>query len=358
MTAPIGDWNGEELHIHHDLPSGAWIAIAIHSTRRGQAIGGTRWREYRSLDDAVTDVLRLSRGMTLKAAVAGLPSGGAKAVISGGVGLSGPEREALLERYGELIEGLGGRFATGPDIGTVETDMDVIGRRTEHVFCRTVEHGGSGTPSPWTALGVLAGIHASLGHATGSADVGGRRVLIQGAGEVGRALAGLLHAAGAHVLVSDVDATRVSNVVESLRGAERIAPDAVLSTECDVFAPCAVGAILNPGSIPVLRCAVVAGSANNQLLSDQDAEALRRREILYAPDFVINSGGLIRGVGAERLGWSDTLIRERIEAIGDTLLEIFRRADAAGITTHAAALAMAAEADLADSGRLTATTAS
>lgn len=344
MPLSIDEWNGEELHIHHDAPTGAWIAIAIHSTRRGQAIGGTRWRAYPSVEEALFDVLRLSRGMTAKAAVAGMPSGGAKAVISGAGGLSPRDREALLERYAELIERLDGRFATGPDIGTVEADMDVIGRRTEHVFCRTVAQGGSGSPSPWTALGVLAGIRASLRHATGAADLTGRRVVIQGAGEVGRALAGLLREAGARVLISDIDAARAAAVAASL-GAEAIASDVALSTECDVLAPCAVGAILNPSTIPMLRCAVVAGSANNQLLSDADADALRQGGILYAPDFVINSGGLIRGVGAERLGWSDELIRERIEAIGDTLLEIYRRADAAGVSTHVAALAMAEDGE-------------
>lgn len=337
---PVGDWNGEELHIHHDPPSGAWIAIAIHSTRRGQAIGGTRWRDYPSFDDALVDVLRLSRGMTAKAAVAGMPCGGAKAVISGAGALSRPERDELLERYGNLIERLGGRFATGPDIGTVEADMDVIGRTTGHVFCRSVEHGGSGSPSPWTALGVLAGIRASLRHATGSNDLAARTVLVQGAGEVGRALAGLLHEAGARVLVTDVDMARATEVAGSLPGSETVDPANAISTTCDVFAPCAVGAVLNPSSIPQLYCSVVAGSANNQLLSDDDATALRDRGILYAPDYVINSGGLIRGVGAERLGWGDDLIRERINAIGDTLRDIYERADADGISPHHAAMRM------------------
>lgn len=341
MSLRLSDWNGEELHIRHDEPTGAWIAIAIHSTRRGQAIGGTRWRDYADVDEALIDVFRLSRGMTLKAAVAGMPCGGAKAVI-GGIGtLRGPERDGLLERYGDLIEQLDGRFATGPDIGTVEVDMDVIGRRTDHVFCRTTEHGGSGSPSPWTALGVLAGIRASLEHATGSDDLAGRSVLVQGAGEVGGALAGLLHEAGSRVLVTDVNASRSADVAASLPGSVRVEASEAMSADCDVFAPCAVGAILNPTTIPELRCAVVAGSANNQLLSDDDAEALRRRGILYAPDFVINSGGLIRGVGAERLGWSDAVIRERIDAVGDTLRDIYRRADQAGITTHEAAMQIA-----------------
>lgn len=338
---PVGDWNGEELHIHHDAPTGAWIAIAIHSTDRGPAIGGTRWRDYPSFDDALVDVLRLSRGMTAKAAVAGMPCGGAKAVISGAGALSRRERDELLERYGHLIERLGGRFATGPDIGTVEADMDVIGRSTDQVFCRTVDHGGSGSPSPWTALGVLAGIRATLEHATGSNDFAGRTVLVQGAGEVGRALAGLLHEAGARLLVTDVDMERATDVAKGLPGSETVDPAEATSTACDVFAPCAVGAVLNPTSIPQLHCSVVAGSANNQLLSDDDATALRDRGILYAPDYVINSGGLIRGVGAERLGWSDDVIRERINAIGDTLREIYGRAETEGISPHHVAMAMA-----------------
>jgi leucine dehydrogenase len=343
VTLQMGDWNGEELHIHHDEPSGAWIAIAIHSTRGGLAIGGTRWRNYADLDEALFDVLRLSSGMTLKAAVAGMPCGGAKAVISGIGPLSGTERDGLLQRYGELVEQLGGRFVTGPDIGTAEADMDVIGRQTDHVFCRTVERGGSGSPSPWTALGVLAGIRVTLDHATGSDELAGRTMLVQGAGEVGRALAGLVHEAGARVLLTDIDMERATDVAVSLPGSETVDPADAMATRCDVFAPCAVGAVLNPTSIPQLHCSVVAGSANNQLLSDDDGMALRERDILYAPDFVINSGGLIRGVGAERLGWSDDVIRARIGAIGDTLRDIYRRADAEGITTHQAAMELARE---------------
>lgn len=341
MSIPITDWAGEALHIHRDAPSGAWIAVAVHSTRGGWAIGGTRWREYVDFDEALVDVLRLSRGMTLKAAVAGMPCGGAKAVISGVPPLHGPERHGLLRRYGDVVEQLAGRFVTGPDIGTVEADMDVVGTRTEHVFCRTVERGGSGSPSPWTALGVLAGIRASLEHVTGSSDLSGRSVLVQGAGEVGRALAGMLRDAGADLRVSDIDEDRAARLAMSLAGSRHVAHTEAMASEVDVFAPCAVGAILNPTSIPALRCTIVAGSANNQLLSDGDAAALRDRGILYAPDFVINSGGLIRSVGTERLGWSDAVVRERIEAIGETLASIYRRADAEAITTHEAAMQLA-----------------
>lgn len=345
MPLRIHEWDGEELHVHHDQPTGAWIAIAIHSTSRGQAIGGTRWRQYTAFDDALADVFRLSRGMTLKATVAGMPSGGGKAVIALPP-TTGKARVGLLERYGDLIERLDGRFATGPDIGTVESDMDVIGRRTAHVFCRTVANGGSGSPSPWTAAGVLAGIRASLHQAMGSRALTDRTVLIQGAGEVGTILARLLAAAGARILVSDVDAGRVAGLVKTLPGASVVDPEAAMTTACDVFAPCAVGAILDARTIPRLRCRVVAGSANNQLANESDAELLRSRGILYAPDFVINSGGLIRGVGAERLGWSDERIHERIEAIGDTLAEIYRDAEAAGISTHAAAMNRAETAQL------------
>jgi leucine dehydrogenase len=341
LSPDVTAWNGEELHIHHDGPSGAWIAIAIHSTRDGWALGGTRWRAYADLDEALTDVLRLSRGMTDKAAVTGLPCGGAKAVISGVTPLAGNERAALLERYADLVDRLGGRFVTGPDIGVVETDMDVMGARTRHVVCRTVENGGSGNPSPWTALGVLAGIHAGLAHATGSDDLAGKRVLVQGAGEVGGALASFLHEAGARVLLTDIDAARAAETARALPGAATVPVSDAMSIECDVFAPCAIGGILNATTIPMLRCAVVAGSANNQLLTDADAALLRERGIVYAPDFVISGGGLIRAVGAERLGWSDDVIRTRIEAIGDVLRDVFRSADAAGVSTHEAALRLA-----------------
>jgi len=337
-------WGGEELVIRRDPPTGAWIAIAIHSTLRGPAVGGTRIRRYPSVHAGLVDVLRLSAGMTVKNAVAGLPCGGAKAVIAISEEFVDSQREALLMRYADMIESLGGRFDTGPDIGSTEADMDVIGRVTQHVFCRSRAMGGSGTASPWTAAGVLVGIRATLRHATGSSDLVGRRVLVQGLGEVGGFLAGLLHAEGAQLLLTDVDAARATAVLARLPGAVAVPPETATSTECDVFAPCAIGGVLNADTIPGLPCLVVAGAANNQLLEEADADRLRAAGILYAPDFVINGGGIIRGVGAERLGWTDDRIDARIERIGETLEAIYRDSERLNVSTASAAMRLAREA--------------
>jgi len=344
MGLDLEGWGGEELVIRRDPPTGGWIAIAIHSTVRGPSVGGTRIRRYPSVNDALVDVLRLSGGMTLKNAVAGLPCGGAKAVIAVSGDLVGNAREALLERYAGMIESLGGRFDTGPDIGSTEADMDIIGRVTEHVFCRSLAAGGSGTASPWTAAGVLSGIRATLRHRTGSDDLVGRRVLVQGLGEVGGVLIGLLHNAGAQLLVTDTDSARVEAATACIPGAVAVPPDAATTTECDVFAPCAIGGVLSAETIPGLRCVVVAGAANNQLLEEADADRLRAAGILYAPDFVINGGGIIRGVGAERLGWTDAEIDARVEGIGETLEAIYRDSARMDISTAAAAMRLANEA--------------
>ena len=344
MGLDLEGWGGEELVIRRDPPTGAWIAVAIHSTHRGPAVGGTRIRRYPSVSDALIDALRLSGGMTVKNAVTGLPCGGAKAVIAVSSDLVGSDREALLERYAAMIESLGGRFDTGPDIGSTEADMDVIGRVSEHVFCRSRAAGGSGTASPWTAAGVLSGIRATLRHRTGSDDLNGRRVLVQGLGEVGGVLIGLLHHAGARLLLTDTDPARVDAAMARFPDALAVPHEDAASTECEVFAPCAIGGILNSDTIPALRCSIVAGAANNQLLEEADADRLRAAGILYAPDFVINGGGIIRGVGAERLGWTDAQIDARVEGIGETLEAIYLDSERLDTSTAAAAMRLAQEA--------------
>ena len=263
-------WDGEHTVIRHDPESGAWMIVCVHSTRLGPAAGGTRLKSYPAPADALHDAMRLAAGMTRKMAVVGLPCGGGKAVLAVPEVPGGDARRRLLERYGDLIESLGGSFFTGPDVNTGEADMDVIGERTGYVFCRSVENGGSGDPSPHTALGVFHGIRASLRHAFGSDELGSRTVLVQGAGSVGGRLAALLLEAGATVLVSDVDDARARET-----GATVVAPDDALSTECDVYAPCALGATLTAASIPRLRCRVVAGAANNQLETPADGDRLR-----------------------------------------------------------------------------------
>ena len=331
-------WDGEHTVIRRDHSADAWMIVAIHSTRLGPAVGGTRMKQYATPEDALRDALRLAQGMTRKLAVLGLPLGGGKAVLAVQEVPEGGARRRLLERYGDLIESLGGSFVTGPDMNTGASDMDVIGERTSHVFCRSVGNGGSGDPSGHTALGVFHGIRASLEHALGSNDLTGRTVLVQGAGSVGAKLTALLMEAGADVLVSDVDAARAAAT-----GAAVIAPDDVPTTACDVYAPCALGATLNPETIPRLRCRVVAGAANNQLESASDGERLRDAGILYAPDYVINGGGALHGIGLEHLGWSVEQLDAEVERIVETLLRIYADADERGISTAEAAEHLAME---------------
>ena len=331
-------WDGEHAVARYDASTGTWMLVCIHSTQLGPAMGGTRMKAYSEPAEALEDGLRLAGGMTRKLAVLGLPCGGGKAVLAVPSIPAGDERRRVLERYAELVDSLGGTFVTGPDVNTGEADMDVIGDRTRHVFCRSIESGGSGDPSVHTALGVFYGIRASLAHAFGSDDPAGRTVLVQGAGSVGAKLAKLLAEAGATVLVSDVDEERARAT-----GAATVPPDAALETECDVYAPCALGATLNADSIPRLRCSVVAGAANNQLKTDEDGERLRARGVLYAPDYAINGGGALHGIGLEHLGWDAEQLEREVEGIGATLSRIYAEADAEGIPTHAAAERLAAE---------------
>jgi len=331
-------WDGEHVVVRHDAATGAWMFVCVHSTRLGPAMGGTRLKTYDGPAQALEDGLRLAAGMTRKLAVLGLPCGGGKAVLAVPEVPAGNERRRLLERYGDLIESLGGSYVTGPDVNTGVADMDVIGERTGHVFCRSADNGGSGDPSVHTALGVFHGIRATLAHALGSDDPAGRTVLVQGTGSVGAKLARLLLDAGAVVLVSDVDEERARAT-----GGNPVDPDAALELECDVYAPCALGATLSADSIPQLRCRVVAGGANNQLATPADGERLREAGILYAPDYVINGGGALHGIGLESLGWDADRLEREVAGIGDTLVGIYRQADAAGITTSEAAERLAAE---------------
>ncbi len=331
-------WDGEHAVVRHDAATGAWMLVCIHSTRLGPAMGGTRLKSYGDPGEALEDGLRLAAGMTRKLAVLGLPCGGGKGVLAVPEVPAGDDRRRLMERYGDLIESLGGSYVTGPDVNTGEADMDLIGARTSHVFCRSLDNGGSGDPSIHTALGVFHGIRATLAHAFGSDDPAGRKVLVQGTGSVGAKLTRLLLDAGAIVLVSDVDEERARAT-----GADLVPADAALELECDVYAPCALGATLNADSIPRLRCRIVAGAANNQLAEPEDAERLRAAGILYAPDYVINGGGALHGIGLESLGWDGERLEREVAGIGETLAGIYRQADAEGITTNEAAERLAAE---------------
>jgi len=325
--------------LHLDRPTGAWIIIAIHSTQLGPGTGGSRLKHYSDLAAAVRDALLLAEGMTYKFATIGFPRGGAKAVIAVPAGFEPAQRAGLLQRYGSLIHQLGGLFETGPDVGTSPADMDLIAETgAPYVRARTPAFGGAGDSAPATALGVFHAIQVSCETALGDPSLRNRRVLVQGAGSVGGRLIALLKEAGATVLAADVDQA----ALRRLGDVERLSASDVYTTPCDVFAPCALGGILNQQSIPLLRCRVIAGAANNQLTQPEDAERLRTRGILYAPDFVVNLGGAAAITGRETMGWSeDEANRQLINAITSALHQVFRMAADEGITTTAAALRLA-----------------
>jgi leucine dehydrogenase len=334
-------WDGEQAVIRRDRESGGWIFICMHSMQLGPAAGGTRLKVYDTPVEGLRDAMRLSAGMTAKLAVADLGLGGGKAVLAVPEIPAGDERRALLGRYADRVASLGGSFITSSDVGTGETDMDLIAERTEHVFGRSQANGGAGDPGPFTAVGVFHGIKSSVTRVFGSDDLSGRTVLVQGVGNVGRALAELLGRDGALILVADVDGRRAEEVA-GLVGGSTVQADRAIAAECDVYAPCALGATLSAESVPQLGCRIVAGSANNQLAEPRAAELLRAAGILYAPDYVINAGGAIAINFLEINGRSQAEVDAALARIGDTLTEIYSRADAEGITTAAAADALAA----------------
>jgi leucine dehydrogenase len=329
----IEAWDGEQVVTRFDEPSGTWMFVCIHSRRLGPAAGGTRLKAYAGPAEALKDGTRLAAGMTAKFAVAGLPFGGGKAVLAVPRLPEGEDRRGLLHRYGRLVCSLGGNYLTGCDMNTTPADLDTVEEICPHVFGHSA---GSGEPGPFTARGVFHGIRASVAHENGSAGLEGKTVLVQGVGSVGSRLAEALAEAGARVLLTDVDAERAAVLAQRL-DAQAVPADDALATECDVYAPCATGGTLNAETIPLLRCRIVAGAANNQLGESADADRLRERGILYAPDFVVNAGGVFHNVGREALGWGDEEVEHALEGIGGTLTEIFERSEADGMSTGQAA---------------------
>ncbi|MBB4634564.1 Leu/Phe/Val dehydrogenase [Longimicrobium terrae] len=316
---------------------GAYHAlIALHSTVLGPAVGGTRLWRYASTGDALHDVLRLSRGMTYKSALAGLDAGGGKSVILAPERIE--DRAALFRAHGRAVQALGGAYVTADDVGTRAGDMDFIGEETAHVVGLSAR---SGDPSPRTARGVFRAIEAAVQHRSGAEGVRGLRVAVQGCGGVGRSLVSELRRAGAEVAVADVDAARADAVAAEL-GAEVVTPDVIHAIDADVFAPCALGGVLNEASIPELRAGIVAGGANNQLREPEDGARLAERGILYVPDYVANAGGVITGVHELR-GRPAREAAARVEAIFDTATRVLRRAAQAGIPPHQAAGQLAEE---------------
>lgn len=342
METLIREWGGETVIVHYDRPTGAWIFIAIHSTRLGPAVGGTRMKPYASVQAALQDAMRLAAGMTYKFATPGMPFGGGKAVIVIPADFEAQSRPALLRRYGALIHQLGGLFSTGPDVGTSPADMDIIAETgAPYIFARTPAAGGAGDPGPFTARGVFAGIEETCEHLFGDMSLVGRRMLVQGAGDVGAKLINYLCDAGATVAYSEVDEGAIRKVRDDL-GLEFVPPEAVYTTECDIFAPCALGGVLNADTIPQLKCRAVVGGANNQFATQEDAERLRARGILYAPDYVVNVGGAMAITSMEMKGWSqERAEREVVESVRRALRQIFEVASKEGITTDAAARQLA-----------------
>lgn len=331
----IQGWDGLGAVVRYDRGTGSWIFIALHDDRLGPPTGGTRMRVYPSPQEGLADAMRLAAGMTRKWAVTGFPAGGGKAVLAVPRPLAGGEREGLLRRYGRLVEALAGGFATGGDLGTLPEDLVVIAGETRFVHGVDRRAGTAVDSGPYTARGVFVGIRAACRRALGSGDLSGRRVLVQGVGKVGCALARLLAAAGARALVSDVDPERAAAVAREV-GGEVVAPEEVFATPCDVYAPCAVGGTLDRDSIPRLACRVVAGAANNQLAEPADAERLAARGILYTPDYLINAGAAI-GLTLAGRGLPQGEVEAGIDRIGEILEEVFAEAEERGESPLAAA---------------------
>jgi leucine dehydrogenase len=336
----LRNWDGELVASRFDDPTSTWMFVGVHSTVLGPGFGGTRLKVYPDPADALRDALRLSSAMTSKNALAGLPFGGGKAVLAvTDVPAEGHRRRLLLERYADLVGSLGGSYVTACDMNTTEADMDVVGARCPHVMGMSAGAGGSGSSSPATATGVFHGIRAALERASG-ATLDGATVVIQGAGAVGGRLAQLLADAGSAVVVADVDEGRARSVADRI-GGKHAGPDDAYDVPCDVFAPCATGAVLNARTIPRLRSRVVAGAANNQLSTPGDADRLAEAGVLYAPDFVVNAGGVLHLAGSERLGWTADELQSRLAAIAGTLADVFDVAEREGVSTHAAASQLA-----------------
>ena len=321
----------EQIVFCHDAESGLKAIIAIHNTARGPALGGCRMWNYESEEDALTDALRLSRGMTYKSALAGLPYGGGKAVIIGNPGRD--KSEALWLAFGSFLDSLGGRYITAEDVGTRPADLEIVRRATPYVA--GIAEGGAGDPSPATAHGVFLGIRAAVNARLDRKELKGLRVAVQGLGNVGYALAEHLAKAGAELFVTDIDELAVARAVRQL-GASAVKPDDIYGLEVDVFAPCALGAIVNDQTIDQLRASIVAGSANNQLAEERHGRTLHQRNILYAPDYAINAGGVI-WVSHEGPAFDAVAALAHVDRIEVTLAEIFARARKEGVPPEAAA---------------------
>jgi leucine dehydrogenase len=329
----------EQVAYWQDERSGLKAIIALHDTTLGPALGGTRMWPYPSEHEALVDVLRLSKAMTFKASLAGLELGGGKAVIIGDP--ASDKSEALFRSFGEFIASLSGRYITAEDVGTTIEDMAIIRQVTKYATGLPASQGGSGDPSPVTALGVYKSIKAICKIMMGTESLRGLTVAIQGAGKVGYALAEHLSHEGVRIIVAEVNPQAATKIQRDFE-VELVGPDQIYGVNCDIFSPCALGAVINDQTIPQLKCRIVAGSANNQLAEERHGEVLRQRGILYAPDYVINAGGLI-SVASEVAGYSAAEVWARAAAIYDTILQVLTLAKDEDIPPHLAAHRLAWE---------------
>lgn len=328
----------EQVVFCHDPHSGLNAIIAIHNTTLGPALGGTRLWSYNSHNDAVIDALRLSRGMTFKAAISGLNLGGGKAVIIADPSM---KSEALWRRYGKFVDSLNGKYITAEDVNTSARDMEFIALETEHVTGVPEYMGGSGDPSPFTAYGVFVGMKASAKKAWGSDSLTGKKILVQGVGHVGQYLVGHLVKEGAKVYITDIDQNKIKQTVDQYRNVEVVDGKGIFDLDIDIYAPCALGATVNDECIGKLKAQIIAGAANNQLADENiHGPMLVQKGILYAPDFLINAGGLIN-VAAELETYNEERVRGNVEKIYDRTLEIYALSEKEGIHTQQAAMKIA-----------------
>lgn len=330
----------EQVVYFYDEPTGLKCIIAIHNTVLGPALGGTRMWPYKTEAEALQDVLRLSRGMTYKSSISGINLGGGKAVIIGDPATD--KSESFWRRYGRFIDRLGGFYITAEDVGTSTADMEYVQMETD--FCTGIPEylGGGGDPSPVTAYGTYLGMKAAAKEAWGNESLEGKQILVQGAGHVGFYLVELLAKEQAQIMVADINAANLEKVSQSFK-VKVIDPDEVYATEMDIYAPCALGAVLNDKTIPMLKCQIIAGASNNQLADEtRHSNMLLERNILYAPDFLINAGGVINCY-TEMGGYDRDKAYAFTEKIYDRTLEIFQKAKASGISSHEAATQLAAE---------------
>ena len=328
----------EQLVFCHDNETGLKAIIAIHDTTLGPALGGTRMWNYESEEKALEDVLRLSRGMSFKAAISGLDLGGGKAVIIGDARKD--KSEALMRKFGEFVNSLGGKYITAEDVGMNTKDMEYVRMETKHVTGIPESMGGSGDPSPVTAFGVYVGMKAAAKYKWENDSLEGKTVVVQGVGHVGENLIKHLSKEGSKVIINDINKKRLEEIALQFN-AEIVMGDAIYDLDMDIYAPCALGATLNPESIARLKCSIVSGSANNQLADEnRDGQLLLEKGIIYAPDFLINAGGLIN-VYSEIKGYESQHSLNQTKKIYNTTLEILQKAKQDGIPTHAAALQIA-----------------